>query len=896
MTIALGTKLGPYEIVSPLGAGGMGEVYKAKDTRLERLVALKVLPEELFEDSERKARFEREAKLLAALNHSNVAAIYSFEEIPGSAGSSGRHLLVMELLEGQTLRDKLSGGALPVRQTFDVAAQIAHGLAAAHGKGIVHRDLKPENVFLTRDGQVKLLDFGLAKTRERSDASDTRAPTLAPATAPGVVMGTVSYMSPEQARGEPVDFRSDQFALGSVLYEMLTGRRAFERKSAAETMAAIIREEPAPIASLAPGTPAPLRWILERCLSKEPKERYAATEDLARDVAKVREHISEYSGEAALSSGIRPRRRLLVAVTGAAGSLLLGLTVGFLVRGRTAAPLEARPLVRLNMTFPTDESLVLADSPVLALSPDGSRLVYSGRGPQGRRLYVRSMDRFEATPIQGTDGGEGPFFSPDGQWVGFWADRKLKKVSLAGGQPLLLCDAAYFRGASWGTDGTILFSRFGNSALFTVSDTGGEPKAVTKLDPQKGEFTHRWPRILPGGKAAIFTAHGMSGNYDNARICLLLLETGEIRTLLEGGTDARYVPTGHLVYLRSSSLFAVPFDLKRLAVTGPPVPVLDNVSFHKGAGFALYDVSPDGSLVYRPLDPKEFDTELVWVNRKGAATSIPGVRRAYGGPRLSPDGRRLAVRAGYADSDIWILDLARGSWDRLISGGINGYPVWVGDGRFLAFASNRSGTINAFWMPVDRSSPAEQLTRTRLWSSPISSSPDGRTLIIQDQSQTTGWDISALSLAGDRELRPFLHTPANETDAQFSPDGRWVAYQSDESGRPQIYVTAFPGPGARSQVSIDGGSAPVWSRDGREIFFQGGGKMMAALVETRPEFRAGVPQPLFELGNLDEYDVAPDGQRFVMNRSRREDSAPETLAVVLGWFDELRRRAPPVKK
>jgi Tol biopolymer transport system component len=896
MTLTAGTRLGTYEILSPLGAGGMGEVWKARDTRLGREVAVKVLAGDFLESEERKARFEREARTLAALNHPNIAAIYAFEEIPGSPGSPGRHLLVQELLEGETLRDKLSGGALPVRKVLEYAAQIAHGLAAAHGKGIVHRDLKPENVFLTRDGQVKLLDFGLAKTRERGDASDTQAPTLAPATAPGIVMGTMTYMSPEQARGEPVDFRSDQFALGSVLYEMLTGRRTFERKSAAETMAAIIREEPQPIASLAPGTPAPLRWIVERCLSKEPRERYAATEDLARDIAKAREHLSEYTGEAALSSGIRPRRRLLVALATAAGCLLVGLAAGFLVRGRTVPPQATRPLVCLNMTFPSEESIERGESPVFALSPDGSRLVYSGRGPQERRLYVRPLDRLEPTPVPGTDGGIAPFFSPDGQWVGFWADRKLKKVSLAGGQPLILCDAEMPRGASWGTDGTILFSRSGNSGLFAVADRGGEAKAVTKLDQEKGEATHRWPRILPGGKAAIYTANSLSGNFDNARICLLSLATGETRTLLEGGTDARYVPTGHLIYLRSGSLFMVPFDLKRLAVTGDPIPVLNGVDFFGPAGFALYDVSPDGTLVYRPLDPKELDTELVWVNRKGEATPLSNVRRAYGGPRFSPDGRRLAVGAGYPDSNIWILDLKRGSWDRLISGGINGNPVWVGGGS-LAFASNRSGPINTFWMPADRSSPPEQLTQGVAWSFPYSSSPDGQTLIIEVSSPATGWDISALSLTGDHELRPFLESPANEIDARFSPDGRWVAYQSDESGRPEIYVTAFPSPGARAQVSIDGGSAPVWSRDGREIFFAGNGKMMAAPVETRPEFRAGLPRPLFDLGNLDQdYDVAPDGQRFVMIRGRAQGATSSTLAVVSGWFDELKRRAPQEKR
>jgi Tol biopolymer transport system component len=895
MTLTAGTRLGTYEILSPLGAGGMGEVWKARDTRLGREVAVKVLAGDFLESEERKARFEREARTLAALNHPNIAAIYAFEEIPGSPGSPGRHLLVQELLEGETLTERLSGGALGLRQVLHYATQIANGLAAAHDKGIVHRDLKPANVLLTRDGQVKLIDFGLAKTGEPGDASDTRAPTLVPATAPGVVMGTVAYMSPEQARGEPVDFRSDQFSFGSILYEMLTGRRAFERKSGAETLAAVIREEPEPIAALAPGTPAPLKWIVERCLSKEPRERYASTEDLARDIAKVREHLSEFSGEAEVSRGRRPRKRLLLALAGVAGALLIGAGAGFLVRARWGAPRENRPLVRLSMTFPHAEAPEEADNPTIALSPDGARLVYSGRGPNGARLYVRPIDRFEATPIPGTEGGSGPFFSPDGQWVGFWADKKLKKVSLAGGPPFVLCDVSSFRGASWGASGTILFSPFGHGGLFAVSDKGGELRAVTRLDEAKGEFTHRWPRILPGGKAAIFTANVGTGSYDDARICLVVLATGATRTLVEGGTDARYVPTGHLVYVRSGSLFAVPFDLARLEVTGTPFPLPERVSYYLPAGVGRYDVSPGGTLVYLPSNPKEFEAQLVWVNRAGEATPLSDVRIIQSGPRISPDGRHLAVPAG-DPSDIWVVDLTRGSWDRVVSGGINWMPVWVGGGRFLAFGSNRSGPLNVFLMPLDRSLPVEQLTSGPNWAWPTSSSPDGKTLIIEVSSPATGWDISALSLTGDHELRPFLGSPVNEMDARFSPDGRWVAYDSDESGRSEVFVTAFPGPGPRSQVSVNGGTAPVWSRNGRELFFEGGGKMMAAAVETRPEFKAAVPRPLFELGNLGDYDVAPDGQRFVMVRSMGKGKSAEALSVVLGWSDELKRRTPGGKQ
>ena len=892
MTLSKGTRFGPYEILAPLGAGGMGEVYRARDARLGREVAVKVLPAELASDADRLKRFEKEARSASALNHPNIVTIFDI----GQADSVS--YIAMELVEGTTLRELLLAGSLPLKKILQIAAQVADGLAKAHEAGIVHRDLKPENVMVTEDGRVKILDFGLAKVAQPdSDTAASVSPTITRGTEPGIVMGTVGYMSPEQASGHPLDFRSDQFSFGSVLYEMATGRRAFEGNTKPEILAAIIRKEPQPIGAVNSEIPVPLRWIVERCLSKDSRERYASTVDLARDLASVRQHVSELSGGAsALSPGTRPARRGLLTLIGVTAALLLGLVSGFLIWGRRIGSLEPQPSPRLNMTFPFEQSPMLAESPIFALSPDGTRLVYAGRGPQGRLLYVRAMDRFGSTAILGTEDGVSPFFSPDGQWIGFWADRKLKKVSLAGGRPLTLCDVTTLRGASWAGDGDILFSPYGNAGLFRVSDRGGDPKAVTKLDAQKGEFTHRWPRILPGGKAAIFTVNDLTGNYDKARIGVLQLDKGEWRTLLEGGTDARYVPTGHLVYLRSGSLFAVPFDLKQLAVTGPPVPVLNGVHSHGGAGFAFYDFSAAGSLVYVPLDPKELEAELVWVDRKGAATPLTDIRRPYGDPRISPNGKRLAVSAGHPDSDIWILDLTRGSWDRLTSGGFNASPVWSSDGERLAFSSNRNGSINTFWMPTDRSSPPEQLTKSDTWTSPLSGSPDGRTLLIEQQLPATGFDVLQLSWDRERTLRPFLQTSANETNTSFSPDGRWIAYQSDESGRPEVYVTTFPGPGGRSQVSTDGGTNPVWSHDGRELFYRSGGKMIVASVETRPKFSAGLPKPLFELTNLTDYDVAPDGKRFVFIRTGGEDAAPRSFAVIVNWFDDLKRRMSAEKK
>jgi len=695
MPLSPGARLGPYEILSPLGEGGMGEVYRARDPRLGREIAIKVLPAELSSERERLARFEQEARSASALNHPNIVTIYEI----GQADSSP--YIAMELVEGRTLRELLAAGPLPLRKTLGIAAQVAGGLSRAHEAGIVHRDLKPENLMVSKDELVKILDFGLAKLVAPASGALSGMPTVArDDTRPGTVLGTVGYMSPEQASGQPLDFRSDQFSLGSILYEMATGKRAFSRGTAAETLSAIIREEPEPVSSVNPQVPAPFRWIVERCHAKDPEERYASTRDLARDLANVREHISEVSGgEAAVPAAARRRSRERLAWSVAALLLVAGLAAVFVaLRWKSTAPLT-QPLTRLTLTLPPEEFVTETATPVLALSPDGTKLVYSGyRRGEKRRLYLRPMDRFEATPIPGTEGGTGPFFSPDGEWVGFWADRKLKKVSLAGGSPLTLCDAPAFRGASWGEGGTILFAPLPQGGLSRISAEGGKPKAFTSPDPKKNEMTHRWPQILPGGKAALFTINSLTGDYDQARIGVVSLDTGERRTVLEGGTDARYVPTGHLVYSRGGSILAVPFDLKRLDVTGPPAPITDDVRIVGPAGFALFSHSNDGSLVYLGKNPKALERGLVWVDRKGTARPFTEARRDYSEPRLSPDGQRLAIVVGdRASWDIWMYELARGVWSRLTLGGLNWGPVWARDGNRLAFASNRNGPVNVFF-------------------------------------------------------------------------------------------------------------------------------------------------------------------------------------------------------
>ncbi len=884
-----GRRFGRYEVLDLLGAGGMGEVYRARDTSLSREVALKILTGEAARDSARFRRFQTEAQASAALSHPNIVSIYDVGE------EGGTPYIVSELVEGTTLAAALARGPFPTRRLLDLAVGIAEGLAAAHAQGIVHRDLKPANVLLTAGGVPKIADFGLARYfRPSSDSEGSHLSTLPDErTAEGTILGTIGYMSPEQAKGEPADFRSDQFSLGSILYEMATGKRAFQRSSLVQTLAAIVQEEPEQVGTLNPKIPAPLGWIVERCLAKEPKARYAATEDLARDLASVRQHISELSGqEAALSPGTR-RASLRPLLWGlAAAALIMGSVAGFLLRGPGSGTSRVSPLMRLNLAFPPEESLIHEVFPTLALSPDGTRLVYVGQRPEGRRgLYFRPLDRLEATAIPGTEGALNPFFSPDGEWVGFGAEGKLKKVSLSGGPPLTLCEATLLRGASWGSDGTILFSPSGGSGLLRVSDKGGKPKPLTTLNPEKGESTHRWPDILPGGKTALFTIHGLTGDYESARIGAISLETGERRIVLEGGTDARYVPSGHIIYLRSRSLFAVPFDAKRLEVTGSPVPVLDGVSGHFAAGFANYVVSRTGSLVYAQRDPRAAEKELVWLDRKGSTSLLTQVRRSYQQPRLSPDGRRLAV--GDWDGTIWIYDLTRDAWEQLTSGGVNYRPVWSPDSKRIVFSSNRNGLINLFVVPTDRSSSPEQLTRTNTWPFALSWSPDGRTLIV-GESPGGNLDLSVLALVGEKTLRPLLATSFLENAARLSSDGKWMAYHSNESGRLEVYVAQYPGPGGRAQVSTSGGSNPVWSPDGRELFFQSGNKLMAAAIETTPELRVGVPKAFFE-GPFEDFDIAPDGQRFVLTRPAYPDLPPRPLVVVLGWLNDLERRVPAKK-
>jgi serine/threonine protein kinase/Tol biopolymer transport system component len=880
----VGRQFGSYKIFSLLGAGGMGEVYQAHDTKLGRDVAIKVLPAAFVHDSERLSRFQREARMLASLNHPNIATIHGLEQ------SDGMHYLVMELALGQTLAERISAGPLAVDETLRICGQITEALEAAHEKGVIHRDLKPANVNVTPEGRLKVLDFGLAKAFAGDGGLDlSHAPTpTTMGTEEGRILGTPAYMSPEQARGKPVDKRTDIWAFGCVLYELLTGQQAFRGETLSDTLAAIL-ERDVDWRRLPQPTPANIQLLLRRCLQKDATRRL-------RDIGEARIAIEETLSGAVEVGAVHVQknwvRPLPLALAGFAAIAVIVLLIGFLMRA-TRPP--ARAITRLAVTLPPTDQLALGDRGI-ALSPDGSRLVFvASHGDSDYRLYLRSINRFEATPILGTEGASNPFFSPDGQSVGFSAEGKLKKVSLSGGAPLTLCSASAMRGATWNPDDTIIFAPSTGSGLYRVSAGGGMPKPLTIPDQKKGEVSHRWPEVLPGGKALLFTI--LAGA--DMRIGVLSLETGERRVLVEGGTYPRYFPSGHLVYARAGGLQAVPFDLRRLAVTGPPVSVLEGIVMNPVNGWVQLGSSADGSLAYIPGVSGAGERTLLWVDRDGAAQALPAPPRGYWTPKLSPDGQRLSVGIDDSNPGLWIYELARGTLTRLTTSKLNPYQIWTPDGKRVTLRSALSNRFDLDWMPVDGSGVAERLITGEGLPIPGSWSPDGQVLAYSEQDPTTGWDIWVLKLEGDRKPRPFLQTPSNEDAALFSPDGRWLAYQSDESGRNEIYVSPFPDPGRKWQISTEGGTEPLWAPNGRELFYRNGSKMMSAAVETKPTFAAAKPKLLFKgdyvegpFGFRPNYDVSPDNQRFLMVKAAEQQQAASQINVVLNWFEELKRRVP----
>lgn len=871
MGISAGTKLGDFEVLSLLGVGGMGEVYRARDTKLGREVALKLLPDALARDKESLARLEKEALLLASLNHPNIETLHGLEE------SDGLRYLVMELVPGETLAEKLTGGRLGLEESLSIGMQIAEALEAAHERGIIHRDLKPANVKVTPSGRVKLLDFGLAKAvaGEQSPPGVSESLTLTrKSSTAGVILGTASYMSPEQARGRPLDRRTDIWSFGCVLFEVLTGSMAFPGETASDIVASILAKDPE-WTRIPDDTPLKIRDLLRRCLNKDPNRRL-------RDIGDARIEIEEALAEPGGTLAAAPPRRALPFLGMALAAMAAGIALWSLARSDEPG---RRSVSRFALHLPPEEALTHLNDPVVAWSPDGTRLVYVGGNPT--KLHVRPLDQMSASAIPGTEDAISAFVSPDGQWVGFYGRGKLEKVHLGGGTPIALCDVPNGWGASWGEDDTILFAPTTTSGLSRVSASGGDPEVLTRPDPKKGEISHRWPEFLPGGKAALFTI--WTGASQGARIAVLSLETGKQRVLIEGASSARYAATGHLVYVREGQLVAAPFDLGSLEVTGTPVPLSVEILTQTAFGIAHFSLSRDGSLAYVPgSGPPE--RTLLWVDRNGSTRPVTAIRHDYEHPRLSPDGKRLALTIWDDRAHISIYDLERDALSRL-SGPEGQQPLWTPDGERLTF---RSAPFDIVWRSADGSGAIEKLTSLTGAGEPNSWSPDGKVLAFTDIHPSSRGDVWVLSLEGERRAHPLVQTPAAEAGGVFSPDGRWIAYDSNESGRLEVYVQPFPGPGRRWQISTEGGRQAVWAKNGREIFYRSGDKMMAVEVATEPSFSLSRPKMLFEgnyAGDIEwfgyaNYDVAEDGQSFLMIRSE-EESAPARIHVVLNWAEEL---------
>jgi serine/threonine-protein kinase len=861
----------------------MGEVYRARDTKLGRDVAIKVLPEAFARDSARMERFRREAKILASLNHTNIASIYGLED------SDGTHALVMELAEGPTLADRIKGGRIPIDEALPIARQMADALEYAHEKSIIHRDLKPANIKVAADDTVKILDFGLAKALEGEATSVdiSTSPTLSRmATMQGVLLGTAAYMSPEQAKAKPVDRRTDIWAFGCVLYEMLTGKMAFSGETVTDTLAAVVMKDPDWL-QLPPKTPMRVRVLLQRCLQKDVRQRLQAMGDARISLEEVLSGAPEGTPSPAL--GPPTKQWWLWLASGIA--VVIVATAASLVTWNLK-PSPAKPVMRFTISLPTGQRLAGLNRQALALAADGSQLAYVATTQGGvQQIYLKAMNSTEARAIPGTEGATNPFFSPDGQWLGFFADGKLKKISVSGGAAVTLEDAGFPIGASWSNRGIIVFQPMLGGPLQKVSDAGGAPQLLTRFE--KGEFVHGWPEFLPDGKAVLFNYGTPTG------IAVQTLGTGERRDLIQSGSSPRYASSGHLIYAQAGNLMAVPFDLEGLEVRGAAVPVVEGV-FQSSAGSATqYSISSTGSLIYVSGGAATAQSRPVWVSRNGREQSVAAPEHAYDFPRLSPDGRRIAV---IIEGQIWLYDLSRETLTRLtFEGTNNNVLVWTPDGKRIAFNSNRAGQLNIFWQLADGSGGLEQLTSSELVQAPSAFSPDGQLLAFIEINPSTGADIWTLRLS-DRKAQPFLRTPFNERVPRFSPDGHWLSYVSNESGRYEVYVQPYPGPGGKWQISTEGGSEALWNRNGRELFYRNGDKMMSVAISTQPSFAAGNPRQLFKgdyqmnATGIPEYDISPDGERFLMVKPvEQQQAAPTQINVVLNWTEELKRLVPTGK-
>ena len=921
MSLNSGTNLGPYQIQSPLGAGGMGEVYKARDLKLDRSVAIKVLPDALARDPERLARFEREAKVLASLNHPNIAQIYGVEE-SNSGSTAGVRALVMELVPGAPVK-----GPLPLDTALNYAKQIAEALEAAHEKGIVHRDLKPANILVTSNDVVKVLDFGLAsvENREQQEIDPSNSPTVSVSpTRAGMIMGTAAYMSPEQARGKVVDKRTDIWAFGVVLYEMITGKPLFSGETVSDIFVEVLSKEP-DLSAL----PDHARYVVERCLRKDARKRWQAIGDVRIALEEGVRDPSASGLNAAAPAAPATNSWLPWALAGLLFLAAAGASIAAWRASHASSDAQPLPLMRFETDLGTGVIDSVYASTFGAISPNGDRIVYTVRGANGpRMLAMRMMDKTSGDPIAGTEGGHDPFFSPDGQWLGFFADTKLKKISANGGAPVALAEASNARGASWSEDGTIVASLINTTGLYRVSADGATPpEPLTKLSP--GESTHRWPQVLPGGAVAVFTSSGNLSDYENANVEAVDLKAGQRKVLQTGGYFGRITPGGFLLYIHGGVLFAEAMagatppirDIAALKPQGSPVPVLDDVASLASSGTGQFDFSANGVFLYHSgKATPDIWSMVVWEGPAGLPVFGFGSNKTqsqiakpqpYFTPRFSPDGKRLALGLESRGLDIYVYDFQDDALTRLtFTGQLSYNPVWTPDGKHIVYQQIVGDTQSLMWIRSDGAGGAHTLMDSKTLVTPRSFSPDGKYLAYHTGSQTNA-DIYLLPLDLSDPDHPkpatpelLVGTPANEVQPAISPDGKWIAYCSDESSTREVYVRPFHSQaGGKWQVSAGGGTRPSWTRDGKTLFFENLDEQIMTVPYTASgeSFVAGKPRlwsdrRLVAPTGDPNFDISADGKTVVaLVRSNLPGDAPETVKAtfLLNFFDELRRRTTP---
>ena len=900
MTILPGLRLGPYEIVAPLGSGGMGEVFRGRDTRLDRSVAIKILPADFANDPDLRQRFQTEARAVSSLNHPNICTLYDVGEAaptpshePAATSHDRVHFLVMELLEGETLARRLVRGPLPFDQLLRTAFEIASALDAAHAHGVTHRDLKPSNVMLTKS-DAKLLDFGLAKLQRQAAARGQTTRTFDPTlTREGAILGTFPYMAPEQIEGKDVDARIDLFAFGAVLYEMAIGRKAFDGQTQASLTAAILAHEPPPPSSARGELPAAFDQIVKRCLAKNPEERWQS----ARDVMFQLQSMAERSVEPAIASS-RSRPAVAWSVAGLMAAVAIGAIV---LQPRPRVP--AAELVRFQVPLPEGSSLpprLLRNS--FALSPDGRHIVFTAIHEGGTRLWLQSLDAPSARVLPGTEGALSPFWSPDSRFVGFVASGKLRRVELSGAPPQTICEARVESTPAWGRDGTILFGDFSNAerqGIYRVPATGGSASLVTRVNRSRNEREHFWPSFLPDGKHFLYLVsifHPETKTVTHTSY-VASLDGPQTTRVADVESLMAYAPPGYVLYAQDGALLARPFDLDTFQIAGDPVPIAERIWYYKGTGLAEFSFSDSGALASREGASQ---SELVWFDRTGRQIGKVGARADFGSLRLSPDGRKILVGAvdrRSGSSDLWIYDRESGIPNPFTSHETsNEFGVWSADGLRVIFTSSLDGPPDLYRKSSDGHGDEEPLLILDGIQNPDDVSPDGRYVAYNESSRAvTGTDLWLMPLAGKRVPQPFVRTPADETGARFSPDGRWLAFSSTESGgTPEVYVARLDAPGARKRVSSAGGVGPRWRRDGKELVYLSlDNTLMAVPLALGAVLSPGIPRPLFNAGPVFNrhsetswgdpgYDMSADGQQFLVNRVI-QDAATAPITVVLNW-------------